>query len=100
MNDFPGPRPVVGDAVAITIGSSSVTINGTITSQGILRDGCGFVELTLPDADPQQRRDLEWSKQFQYDLFLRGALLYSSPQLKVRGCRRDGDGALIVTGSP
>lgn len=100
MSTFPGFRPVVGDAVEITTDRSSVTIAGSITSQGILHDGCGFVELMLPDANPQQRRDLEWSKQFQYDLFLRGALLYSSPQLKVRESRRAGDGTLIVTGSP
>ncbi|MER5439088.1 hypothetical protein [Streptomyces sp. NPDC002790] len=73
---------------------------GSITSQGILRNGSSFVELTLPDTDPQPRRDLEWSKQFQYNLFLHSALLYSSPQLKIRESRRAGDGALTPNGSP
>jgi hypothetical protein len=77
-----------------------VTITGRITSQGILRDGCGLVELTLPDADPQQRRALEWSKRFQYNLYLREHLLYASPQLVVRETRREDDGALIITASP
>ncbi|MFE3900138.1 hypothetical protein ACFXPY_07130 [Streptomyces sp. NPDC059153] len=100
MTAFPGTRPLTGDTVHITTEAASVTINGRITCQSVLRDGCGQVELTLPDADPQQRHSLEWSKRYQYDLFLGGALLYSSPQLEVRETRRAGDGALIVTGSP
>ncbi|MEV0258883.1 hypothetical protein AB0H82_32055 [Streptomyces sp. NPDC050732] len=36
-----------------------ITAMGKITIQGILRDGCGLVELTPSGADPQQRRDLE-----------------------------------------
>ncbi|MET9039345.1 hypothetical protein [Streptomyces mirabilis] len=51
---FPGLRPLHGDTVQFTTGTAAVTMTGTITSQGILRDGCGFVEFTLPDADPQQ----------------------------------------------
>ncbi|WP_405842476.1 hypothetical protein OG528_29325 [Streptomyces platensis] len=100
MTGYPGPRPIRGDAVRLTTGSASVTITGSITSQGILRDGCGFVELTLPDADPQQRRDLERSKSYQYELYRGGALLYSSPQLTLSETRRVKDGALVVTGSP
>ncbi|MFB0629406.1 hypothetical protein [Streptomyces sp. AB3(2024)] len=100
MAAFPGTRPLTGDAVQITTEAASVTITGRITSQGVLRDGCGLVELTLPDADPQQRRDLEWSKRYQYNLYVGGALLYSSPELEVRETRRAGDGALIVSGSP
>lgn len=30
-----------------------MAFTGSITSQGILCDGCGFLELTLRDADPQ-----------------------------------------------
>ncbi|MFC9602530.1 hypothetical protein ACFTTN_03600 [Streptomyces niveus] len=37
-----------------------MTITGNSTSQRTLREGGrGVVELTLPDAGPQQRRDLE-----------------------------------------
>ncbi|MEU9197739.1 hypothetical protein [Streptomyces hundungensis] len=97
---FPGQRPMHGDTVTITIDSTAVTITGTITSQGVLREGRGFVELTLPDADPQQRRDLEWAKHFQYELYRGGRLLYSSPPLRLSGTHRTGDGALVVTGSP
>ncbi|MGW1496904.1 hypothetical protein [Streptomyces sp. NPDC002402] len=89
-----------GDVVQITTDTTSVTITGSITSQGILRDGRGFVELTLPDADPQQRRDLERAQRYQYALYRSSALLYSSPDLKLSGTRRAKDGALVVTGSP
>ncbi|MEK8141564.1 hypothetical protein NKH18_00215 [Streptomyces sp. M10(2022)] len=55
----------------------------------------------LPDADPQQRRNLEKVTQLQYWLYRDGALLYASPPLQMRDIRRaDGDGALILTGSP
>ncbi|MFE5097881.1 hypothetical protein ACFRCI_48545 [Streptomyces sp. NPDC056638] len=67
---------------------------------GILRDGRGFVELTLPDADPQQRRDLERTQWYQYALYRSSALLYSSPQLTLSEARRAKDGSLVVTGSP
>ncbi|MEV5568318.1 hypothetical protein AB0L54_36520 [Streptomyces sp. NPDC052196] len=100
MSSFPGPHPMHGDRVQVTTGSLSVTITGAITSQGVLRDGRGFVELRLPDADPQQRRTLEWSKHFQYELYKEGRLLYSSPQLQLSETRRESDGALVVTGSP
>jgi hypothetical protein len=100
VNLFPGYRPITGDAVSITTASASMTIAGHVTSQGILRDGCGLVELTLTDADPQQRLALLLSKQFQYDLYRGDGLLYSSPQLTVREVRRAGDGALVVSGSP
>lgn len=77
-----------------------MTFTGTITCQGVLRDGRGCVELTLPDADPQQRRDLERATWVRYDLYREGARLYPSPQLVVRETRREKDGALVVTGSP
>ncbi|MFB6945587.1 hypothetical protein ACFWGL_36660 [Streptomyces sp. NPDC060286] len=89
-----------GDVVQLTTDTASVTITGSITSQGILRDGRGFVELTLPDADPGQRRDLERTQRYQYELYSSGALLYSSPQLTLSETRRAKDGALVVTGSP
>ncbi|MFJ1551438.1 hypothetical protein [Streptomyces sp. NPDC088246] len=55
----------------------------------------------LPDADPQQRRDLEKETQLRYWLYRDGALLYTSPPLQMRDIRRAaGDGALILTGSP
>ncbi|MCY0929458.1 hypothetical protein OTB20_25310 [Streptomyces sp. H27-H1] len=91
---------MVGDSVAITTATFSVTITGTVTCQGITENGRGFVELTLPDADPQQRRQLEWSKEYQYNLYIKGQLLYSSPQLALKGTRRTHEGALVLTGSP
>ncbi|MET9522934.1 hypothetical protein [Streptomyces coeruleorubidus] len=77
-----------------------MTITGSITSQGVLRDGSGLVELTLPDADPQQRRDLEAAKWFQYRLYRGSALLYSSPHLTLSETRRTNDGALVMAGHP
>ncbi|MFJ9900029.1 hypothetical protein ACIQPR_42540 [Streptomyces sp. NPDC091280] len=101
MSDgFPGPRPIHGDSVRITTDTASTTFTGTITSQGVLRDGRGCVELTLPGADPQQRRDLEQASSFRYDRSRDGARFYPSPQLVVRETRREKDGALVVTGSP
>ena len=100
MSDFPGPVPMHGDSVQITTDTTSLTITGTITSQGVWRDGRGFVALTLPDADPQQRRTLEWAKWFRYELYRDGARLYSSPRLKLSETRRVSDGALVVAGSP
>ncbi|WP_167366262.1 hypothetical protein [Streptomyces caeruleatus] len=66
----------------------------------ILRDGRGFVELTLPDADPQQRRDLERATSYRYELYRENTLLYSSPRLTLSETRRARDGALVVAGSP
>jgi hypothetical protein len=84
------------DSVQITTDTTSLTI----TSQGVVRDGRGFVDLTLPDADPQQRRTLEWAKWFRYELYRNGARLYASPQLALSETRRASDGALVVAGSP
>ncbi|WP_385625419.1 hypothetical protein PXH67_42850 (plasmid) [Streptomyces sp. P8-A8] len=97
---FPGVRPMHGDAVQVTTNTASMTITGNITSQGVLRDGRGFVELTLPDGDPQQRRDLEQAESYQYRLYRDEALLYSSPRLTLSETRRTKDGALVVAGSP
>ncbi|MFI1929346.1 hypothetical protein [Streptomyces sp. NPDC020330] len=99
--NFPGHRPLTGDTVYITAGSRDMTMRGEIVCVGILRDGCGLAELTLPDADPQQRRELERCERYQYDLLVNGQVLYSSPMLRVDGIRlREKDGALIVTGRP
>jgi hypothetical protein len=89
-----------GDRVELMADTFVATITGKITSRGVLRDGCGFVELVLPDGNPQQRRDLERAGRYQYRLYDGGALLYSSPDLQVRETRRASDGALVVTGSP
>ncbi|NIY67994.1 hypothetical protein SMALB_6071 [Streptomyces malaysiensis] len=89
-----------GDIVQLTTDTTSVTIAGNITSQGVLRDGCGYVELTLPYADPQQRRDLEKSKWFHYELYRSDALVYSSPHLVLRETGRTKDGFLVLSGSP
>ena len=97
---FPGPIPMHGDTVHLTIGANSVLIEGKITSQGVQRDGRGFVELTLPDGDPQQRRELERADSYRYELYRSSALLYSSPRLTLSETRRASDGALVVVGSP
>ncbi|MGW5096312.1 hypothetical protein ACWEQ1_17260 [Streptomyces nodosus] len=100
MTGFPGPTPMHGDTVEILADTFVATITGKLTSRGVLRDGCGFVELVLPDGDPQQRRDLERSTRYQYRLYDGGVLLYSSPDLQVRETRREDDGTLVVMGSP
>lgn len=100
MTGFPGPNPMHGDTVYLTIGTTPVLITGSITSQGVVRDGRGFVELTLPEADPQQRRDLERATSYRYELYREKALVYSSPRLTLSGTRREKDGALVVAGSP
>ncbi|MFF5282459.1 hypothetical protein [Streptomyces sp. NPDC013171] len=100
MSGFPGQRPIHGDAVHITIGNDLLVFAGKISTQGILRDGRGYAELVLPDADPQQRRDLERAGRYTYTLYLEGEELYTSPGLVLREIRRDGHGALVVTGSP
>ncbi|MEU6350097.1 hypothetical protein ABZ896_12290 [Streptomyces sp. NPDC047072] len=100
MTDFPGPIPMHGDRVEIFADTFVATVTGKITSRGVLVDGNGFVELVLPDGDPQQRRDLERSTRYQYRLYDGRVLLYSSPDLKLRDTRREDDGALVVAGSP
>ncbi|MDX3528214.1 hypothetical protein P1P75_17660 [Streptomyces sp. ID05-39B] len=100
MTDFPGPNPMHGDTVELMASTFVATITGKITSRGVLVDGRGFVELVLPDGDPQQRRDLERAGRYQYRLYDGGTLLYSSPDLQVRETRRESDGALVVMGSP
>lgn len=100
MTGFPGHRPIHGDAVHVTVGADLLVFAGKIMTRGVLSDGRGFAEIVLPDADPQQRRDLERAGRFQYEVYLEGRLLYSSPELTLRTARRDGDGALVVTGSP
>ncbi|MFE9367764.1 hypothetical protein ACFYNN_34435 [Streptomyces sp. NPDC006978] len=100
MRTFPGPQLMHGDAVRLTTDTTSRTITGDNTSQGVLRDGRGFVELVLPDAGPEQRRDLERTQRYQCELYHSGALLYSSPQLTLSGTRREQDEALVMAGSP
>ncbi|MFJ9574762.1 hypothetical protein ACIRQF_00020 [Streptomyces sp. NPDC101191] len=100
MTGFPGRRPIYGDAVHITVGADLLVFAGKIMTRGTLSDGRGFAELVLPDADAQQRRDLERAGHYQYEIYLEGRLLYSSPELTLRDTRRDDAGALVVTGSP
>ncbi|MGW7046403.1 hypothetical protein ACWGDT_27690 [Streptomyces avermitilis] len=100
MTGFPGPNPMHGDTVELMADTFVATITGKITLRGVLRDGSGFVELVLPDGDPQQRRDVERAGRYQYRLYSGGQLLYSSPDLQVREIRWESDGVLVVTGSP
>lgn len=96
---FPGTRPIHGDTVRITVDTTTLMITGAVSCVGILVEGRGFAELTLP-ADPEQRRILEFSKRCHYSLYKGGALLYSSPPLTITEVRQTGDGALVVTGAP
>ncbi|MFC9706073.1 hypothetical protein ACFTWD_35910 [Streptomyces sp. NPDC056943] len=66
MSGFLGPRPIYGDAVHITVGTDLLIFARKIMTRGILSGGRGFAELVLPDADPQQRRDLERAGHYQY----------------------------------
>ncbi|MEU3663993.1 hypothetical protein AB0E77_30245 [Streptomyces sp. NPDC032940] len=100
MRTFPGTHPIKADTVHLTADTLSVSMTGSITCQGILRHGLGFVELALPDADPQQRRALERAAQYEFELWRGGACLYQSPPLRVHEIRRDSIGALVVTGAP
>jgi hypothetical protein len=47
--NYPGDRALHGDTVQLHINDTVVNIAGGFSSQGVVRDGCGFVELTLPD---------------------------------------------------
>lgn len=99
--EFPGYSPMHGDRVQLTAGRLQASITGTITSVGILRDGSASVELTLPDVDPQQRRDLEHAQHYQYELFDGERPLYLSPWLTLHEIRRtEKDAALVITGAP
>ncbi|MFJ9380404.1 hypothetical protein [Streptomyces sp. NPDC101455] len=100
MTGFPGHLPIHGDRVQLVTDITSVTITGSITCQGVTREGRGYVELTLPDADPQQRRELERAKWVQYKLFRNSTMLYVSPHLTLSEIRRAKDGALVLSGSP
>lgn len=97
---FPGTRPIHGDHVNLIAAGISFTAVGAIVVQGVLKDGRGFVELVLPDGDPQQRRDLEKETEFQYWLYRDDALLYVSPTLQKTDIRLAPDGALVLTGAP
>lgn len=100
MTGFPGLRPIHGDSVRITTSTGTLLLSGSITVQGVNRDGRGFAELTLPDADPQQRRELERSERFEYELYSNGAQVYASPSLVLRETRRTKDGSLVLCGTP
>ncbi|QHC26407.1 hypothetical protein [Streptomyces sp. GS7] len=97
---WPGTRPIHGDQVHVVTGSGVMVFTGDIQSVGVRRDGHGFVELTLPDADPQQRRVLGGAKEFEYRMYRGGTMVYQSPALTVRQAHRNETGALVVTASP
>lgn len=100
MENYPGQRPMHCDAVQLTSDLGWVEITGKIVSQGVFRDGRGFVELTLPDADPEQQRELERAQWYHYELYLGAKRLYWTPQLKLHEMRRTKTGALVVVGAP
>ncbi|MFF5638432.1 hypothetical protein [Streptomyces sp. NPDC012825] len=65
--------------------------------RGFPKGGRGCAQLVLPDADPQQRRDLERVGCYRFDLDLEGEELYSSPPLRLGSVQRHKDGALVMT---
>ncbi|MFD7868181.1 hypothetical protein [Streptomyces sp. NPDC059783] len=96
----PGTRPIHGDTAHVFVGTVPLLFTGSITCQGVLEKGRGYVELTLPDADPEQRRLLERSTTYQWELHRDGRRLYSSPLLALHSTRRSGTGSLVVKGAP
>ncbi|MEU6406200.1 hypothetical protein [Streptomyces sp. NPDC046985] len=100
MSAFPGPRPITGDRVELAADTMTATFTGTITVRGILRDGQGFAELTLPTAEPQQWRDLEHATRHWYTLYREGGELYRSPMLTLVSLHGGADGAIVLTGKP
>ncbi|MFD8335625.1 hypothetical protein ACFV42_23640 [Streptomyces solisilvae] len=100
MNLFPGTRPIHGDSVHLSIGANSLLITGDIVCQGVHEDGRGYVELTLPDGDPEQRRAAKRHGQFGFDLYRGGGSLYASPTLTLISTRRTSTGALVLRGAP
>ncbi|NUK25384.1 hypothetical protein [Streptomyces lunaelactis] len=59
MSSFPGPRPTHGDVAQLTTDTTSVTITGSITSQGILREAGG--SLSSPCQTPTRSSGATWS---------------------------------------
>lgn len=101
MSTFPGPRPIHGDSLVIWIDDAMFSIKGAITCQGILENGRGYAALTLPDADPEQRRALDRCKTYGFELYREGRLIYSSPSsLTLSATSRTSDGSLVVKGAP
>ncbi|MFJ5635333.1 hypothetical protein ACIQF5_22190 [Streptomyces goshikiensis] len=100
MNAFPGRQPIRGDSLIIWIDDAMLSVKGAITCQGIVEAGQGYAVLTLPDADPEQRRALERCRTYGFELYLDGRQIYSSPALTLSGTSRTGDGSLVVKGSP
>ncbi|MEU5898642.1 hypothetical protein [Streptomyces venezuelae] len=99
-SSWPGPRVMTGDSVMLTcVPGSTITLTGTLTVQGKYADGQGFIELRLPDADPQLRRLLQQSRAWHLRLFHSGGCLYDSPWLKATKVVWEKDG-LVAQGVP
>lgn len=100
----PGPHPMYGDTIHITLLTSdmtrtgAMTLTGKIMSREILRDGRGLAEITL-DANPDQRRTIARSARYRYTLYREGQRLYSSPSLRVREIQQTAE-AVLILGSP
>ncbi|QHC23457.1 hypothetical protein [Streptomyces sp. GS7] len=98
---WPGTRPIHGDRVVVITGKGTMDFVGNIKTVGVRRDGHGFVEPTLPDADPQQHRTLEnLTTRFEYWMYSGDKTVYLSPPLRVRGTHRIEDGSLVVVAAP
>ncbi|MFJ4972701.1 hypothetical protein [Streptomyces sp. NPDC088755] len=98
---WPGHRITEGDSVRLELvpGGSEV-MEGEVTVQGLnTPEGNGYLELRLPDANPQHRRLLEQCKHLEVRLFRSGVCLYTSPWLRVTDVAWEKDG-LVVHGVP
>ncbi|MFL4910923.1 hypothetical protein ACJ6WF_49500 [Streptomyces sp. MMS24-I2-30] len=100
MTGTPGIHPVRGDTIQLIADGTLMIFKGDVMTREVRRDGNGFIEITLP-ADPQQRRDLERARSYQFSLYRDGLQFYTTPRsLRVVEIRRASDGALVVTGAP
>lgn len=60
-------QTIHGDSLVLWIVDVMFSIKGAITCQGILENGRGYATLTLPDADPDQRRALDRCKTYGFE---------------------------------
>ncbi|MER8237444.1 hypothetical protein [Streptomyces sp. NPDC094049] len=83
MNAFPGYRPLRGNEMVLTSDTATYRITGDVVIQGVLRDGRGYVQLTLPGISPEQLADLTSSQVFLAELYADGTRIYTTPGLVV-----------------
>lgn len=98
---WPGHRVMEGDSVTLELVPGGLEIvEGAVTVQGRnTPEGNGYLELRLPDANPQHRRMLQQCKHLELRLFRSGGCLYTSPWLRITDVAWEKD-ALVVHGVP